>query len=115
MAEVDETQWVELLKGGIQVRRGTVKAGSFLFLPLGSFVAERTIGEDSVIGLRTSALDDAPKHLQAWLTMYDMLVQHESSESAAVKLFSKFKFFMQSELNKLVPGKLVAPVPAVQP
>lgn len=80
--------------GSRRIYRGLVKAGSFVYLPIGSFVAEKVVGTELVVGLRSSTLDANPKFLVQWLKMYDMMAAKEGSQDPSVKAFARFKELM---------------------
>jgi hypothetical protein len=82
--------------GTHKILRGIIKPGSYVYLPLGTFVAERTVGADIVLGFRTSIVDPSAKNMLGWNSMYDMMLAHEGADNPMVKSFAKFSELMKS-------------------
>ena len=88
--------------------RGLVNPGSYVYLPLGMFVAERTVGTEVVLGFRTSIVDPSPKNKMGWKAMFDMMVAHEGVDSPLVKTFTRLWELMNSVTVKDAPVALAA-------
>jgi hypothetical protein len=76
--------------GGI-IYRQVVDAGQTAYIPLGSWILERTIGSTNVIGFRTSILDGSRQPLLNFHNLSTAYEQVHGSDNACVKFWAKCK------------------------
>jgi len=84
----------------LQVFRGVVTAGSFTYIPMGMWVMERSLGTQSVIGLRTSVLSRGG--LASWCNLVSNFKCVNTTPNLPLEAFwDKITLFMQVPIKEI--------------